>query len=41
MKKQIAVKEDGRLIVYYSFPRNTNKSKELRTKNQERGTKGK
>jgi hypothetical protein len=35
MKKQTAVKEDGRRIVYYSFPKND----APRTKNEERRTK--
>ena len=34
MTKQIAVKEDGRLIVYYSFPKDTGKSKALKKKSE-------
>ena len=33
IKKQTAVKEDGRLIVYYSFPKDA-KSKEAKKKSE-------
>lgn len=34
MTKKTAVKEDGRLIVYYSFPKDTAKSKEAEKKSE-------
>jgi len=34
MKKQTAILPDGRLIVYYSFPKETGKSKALKKKSE-------